>query len=100
MTGHKPPHDTGRSPLRLRPLPRPSRPADQGADAAPNDEAAADAEASEPAPEEAEVSDVAPAAESASEVASPGERAEGEGDDEVSEYSRGEWIHEWEQPEG
>ena len=82
MTGHKHSHDTGRRPLRLQPLPRPAKPKAAPTEAAAAEPAgAADSEAQ--AHEDAEgPPDAGPGAESG------------------SEYSRGEWIHEWEQPEG
>ncbi len=81
MTSHKHSHDTGRRPLRLRPLPRPSRPdsSDERSAAAP----ASDDGAPVPADDEPQT------------VIDDGDDLDGDDDD----HARGEWIHEWDRPE-
>lgn len=75
MTSHKHSHDTGRPPLRLRPLPRPAAP-----------EPTEDPAHAEPPADEGSAEPAIDSADNAAEDAdAPGSDAE--------------WIHEWEQPE-
>lgn len=77
MTNHKHSHDAGRAPLRLRPLPRPGRPAP----AEPKIETTGAAEPADAGPDTSRDDDASPDAE--------------HNEADVS----GEWIHEWERPQ-